>query len=381
MNAQPSETKPDNPRMTELARIGIIARKLLQYFPPLIVALGFLASVVFVAYAQQKPRMEFEEDAAVFSVAQDGQIVCAVPRMKRIKKINIERDDIWVVGLNGGRRRIVEGEKFMPVPPPVQYIVESLAWSPSGRRIAMNMNVTTISSEDTTDVTGGKQLALLEAEGGEIKPSGQKERFVSDAFNAAWLADDTNVVYLGGVGPYKIERLNVTTGKSTELFEGHTFDAVTWDPKRNQAFGVGRNLSISGRLALVQLDLQKETVRELAKLDEFYGKLSVSATGKHVGYFENGDTIVSVDVDQPRNQLRVRAGIGRFEYGRDERRVLLKRGPEEKSGDLVWVDLQNGNFRSIMHGLTFRDFHLTPDGETLIVSEPGRRFLRTFPVD
>jgi hypothetical protein len=377
VTAQPNESNSEKENVTQPAATRPRRRKSAWQYPA--AAVAAVALVALVALAQEKPRMAFEEDVQVFAVSGDTKIAAAVPRMKRIKKIVIERDDVWVVSANGGKRRILEGDKFMPTPPPTQYVVDSLAWSPSGSRIAMNMTITTISSEDTSDITGGKQVALLEENGAEIKVAGSKDRFIGDAWNAAWLADESTIVYLTGVGPYKISRLNITTGKSLELFEGHTFDAVAWDTKRNQAFGVGRNLSISGRLALVQLDLVHETVRELLRLDEFYGRLSVSASGKHVGYFENGDTIVSVDVDNPRQQQRVRAGIGRFEYGRDEQRVLLKRGPEEKSGDLVWVGLRDGTFRSILHGLLAHDFRVAPDGDSVIITDPGKRILKIFP--
>ncbi|MGH9712280.1 MAG: TolB family protein [Candidatus Acidiferrales bacterium] len=332
------------------------------------------------AFAQEKPRMQFDEDVGAFAVSQDNKIACAVPRMKRIKKTVIERDDIWVTSTSGGKRRIVEGDKFMPVPPPSQYVVDSLAWSPDGRRIAMNMTVQVISTEDTSAITGGKQIALIEENGEEIKVAGSKTRFIEDAFNGAWLADGATAVYLSGAGPYKIMRVRPSDGKTTELFEGHTFDAVTWDAARNQAFAVGRNLSISGRLALVQLDLMKETVREISRLDEFFGRLSVSASGKKVGYFENGDTITVVDVANPQKVARVRAGIGRFEFAKDDQRVLLKRGPEEKSGDLVWIGLRDGSFHPILHSLLVHDFRIAPDGESLIVTDPGRRILKVWPV-
>ena len=346
----------------------------------MLAALAMILLAATSTFAQEKPRFTFEEDVASFSVSQDNKIVCAVPRMKRIKKIVIERDDIWVVTPSGGKKRIVEGDKFMPVPPPTQYVVDSLAWSPDGRRIAMNMNVQIISTEDTSAVTGGKQIALLEDEGQEIRVAGSKTRFIEDAWNGAWLADGQTVVYLTGVGPYKIMRVRPADGKTTELFEGHTFDAVTWDMKRNQAFAVGRNLSISGRLALVQLNLVNETVREISRLEEFFGRLSLSSSGKRVGYFENGDTITVVDVANPLKPARVRAGIGRFEFARDERRVLLKRGPEEKSGDLVWVGLADGSFRPILHALLIRDFRITPDGESIVVTDPGRRILKVYPL-
>jgi hypothetical protein len=349
-------------------------------FPPLIAVLLAILIAPAASFSQEKPRLQFDEDVASFAVSQDNKIACAVPRMKRIKKIVIERDDIWVVNPGGGKKRIVEGDKFMPVPPPTTYTVDSLAWSPDGRRIAMNMNVQIISTEDTSAVTGGKQIALLEEDGQEIKVAGSKTRFIEDAWNGSWLADGQTVVYLTGVGPYKIMRVRPSDGKTNELFEGHTFDAVTWDAKRNQAFAVGRNLSISGRLALVQLDLMKETVREISRLEEFFGRLSVSSSGKSVGYFENGDTITVVDVASPQKPARVRAGIGRFEFARDERRVLLKRGPEEKSGDLVWVGLTDGSFRPILHALLVHDFRIAPDGDSIVVTDPGRRILKVYPL-
>lgn len=351
-----------------------------RQLPVLATVLLTILATAGTSFGQEKPRLEFDEDVASFAVSQDNKIACAVPRMKRIKKIVIERDDIWVVNPGGGKKRIIEGDKFMPVPPPTTYTVDSLAWSPDGRRIAMNMNVQIISTEDTSAVTGGKQIALLEEDGQEIKVAGSKTRFIEDAWNGAWLADGQTVVYLSGVGPYKIMRVRPSDGKTTELFEGHTFDAVTWDARRNQAYAVGRNLSISGRLALVQLDLMKETVREISRLEEFFGRLSVSSTGRSVGYFENGDTITVVDVTNPQKPARVRAGIGRFEFARDERRVLLKRGPEEKSGDLVWVGLTNGSFRPILHALLVHDFRIAPDGDSIVVTDPGRRILKVYPL-
>jgi hypothetical protein len=370
---------PLRPKTTAPAGCWRFENRALQ-FPALVTALFLIFAAAGAAHAQEKPRMLFEEDVSTFAVSQDNKIVCAVPRVKRIKKIVIERDDIWVVTPSGGKKRIIEGDKFMPVPPPTTYVVDSLAWSPDGQRIAMNMNINVISSEDSTDVTGGKQIALLDENGQEIKVAGSKSRFIEEAWNGAWLADGQSVVYLTGVGPFKIMRLRPSDGKTTEMFEGHTFDVVTWDTKRNQAFAIGRNLSISGRLALVQLDLVHETVREISRLEDFFGKLIVSSSGKHVGYFENGDTITVVDATNPQKPVRVRAGIGRFEFARDERRVLLKRGLEEKSGDLVWIGLADGSFRPILHDLLIHDFKITPDGDSIVVTDPGKRILKLYPL-
>ena len=348
-------------------------------FPGL--ALGALAIASFlaaIAFAQEKPRWIFEEDVQAFAVAQDNKIVCAVPHVKRVKKIIIERDDVWVLEPNGGRKHIIEGNKFMPSPPPSTYVVDTLAWSPNAHRIAMSMNIQNFSTDDSSEATGGKQVALLEEDGGEIKVAGSKTRFIEDAWDATWLADNATVVYLTGVGPYKIMRLSPSTGKSTALFEGHTFDSVTWDAKSNQAFAVGRGLSVFGRSALLQLDLVNETLREIARVEDIRGKLAVSRSGKRIGYFENGDTIAVVDLSDPQKVIRVRAGIGRFEFGRDEQHVLLKRGEGDKSGDLVWVGILDGTFRPILHDLLVHAFEISPDGESIAITDPGKRILKWY---
>jgi len=165
-------------------------------FPGL--ALGALAIASFlvaIAFAQEKPRWIFEEDVQAFAVAQDNKIVCAVPHVKRVKKIIIERDDVWVLEPNGGRKRIIEGNKFMPSPPPSTYVVDTLAWSPNGHRIAMSMNIQNFSTDDSSEANGGKQVALLEEDGAETKVAGSKTRFIEDNWDATWLVDKATGVY------------------------------------------------------------------------------------------------------------------------------------------------------------------------------------------
>jgi len=285
-----------------------------------------------------------------------------------------------VVEPNGGRKHIVKGDKFMPVPPPTNYIVDSLSWSPDGRRIAMNMNVNVLSTDDSSEATSGKQIALLEEDGREIRVAGSKTRFIEDSWDGSWLADSSTLVYLTGVNGFKIMRMRPSDGKSAALFEGHSFDSVVWDTKRNQAFAIGRGLSVSGRSVLLQLDLVNETIREIARVEDIRGKLIVSPSGKRIAYFENGDTIAVIDLANPQKILRVHAGIGRFEFGRGEQRVLLKRGEGDKSGDLVWVGILDGTFRPILHDLLVHDFRITPDGESIAITDPGKRILKVYPL-
>ena len=331
--------------------------------------------------AQEKPKLIIEEDCSRFSVAPDNKIVFVVQHQKRIKKVVIQRDDIWVASPNGGKRRIVEGEKFMPSPPPLSFQVDSISWSPDSRRLAMDITFQKPAADDESSPTTTKGIALLDENGGEIKVAGSKNRFIEEAGNATWLADGQSVVYVTGGGPYQIVRVNPSDGKAVTLFEGHTFDGITWDAKHNQAFAIGQNLSISGRNVLVQLDLLHEGVRELTRIPAFQGKLTIAPSGNRIGYFVDADTIEVREIAAPTKPIRTRAGFGRFEFGRDENRVLLKHGPDDKSGNLVWVGLTDGTFRPILHDLLVNNFQIAPDGDSIIIAEPGKHILKVYPLN
>jgi hypothetical protein len=348
-------------------------------------------------FAQDTPKFIIDEDCQAFDISANNSIVYAVPRIKGVKRLVIERDDIWVATGPGKARKIVEADKFMPFPPPAGYIVNSLAWSPDGQRIAVNMTLqdpppgwdakiekkkgNLDDSEDLpplTGVGGGRAVALLDGEGHEIKVAGSKTRFIEGAVGATWLADGVSVVYLTGGGPYTITRVRPSDGQTTALFGGHTFNMVIWDAKRNRAFAVGDNLSLHGRLTLVQLDLLHETVTEVTQLENYQSGLSLSPSGTKVGYFEDGDWVDVVDLVHPSAPLRIRVGSGRFGWSRDERRILLKRGPDERSNILMWVGLYDGTFASILHDLQFHDFEIAPDGQTIAVTIPGKRVIKVY---
>ncbi len=339
-----------------------------------------LTVVPFVLQGQQdKPSMEIDRDCQVFAISNDNKIVCAVPQVKRAKKIIIQRADILVALPNGKDKLIVEGEKFMPVPPPQSFIVDSLAWSPDGSRIVMNIT-TQKPASDEESASGGKAIALLDNEGHEIKVEGSKTRFIEEAAMGTWLADNSTVAYLMGAGPYKIGRVSTVTGQSSTLFEGHTFDAVVWDAAKNQAFVLSQNLSVTGRQAIFQLDLLHEGVREVARIDTYQGGLSLSPSGNKIAFFADGDAIEVRDFANASKPVRVRVGMGVFGWSRDERRVLLKRGPPEKSGELVWVGLYDGTFVPALHGLEYHAFAISPDGASIAVTQPGKEVLRVYPL-
>lgn len=349
--------------------------------------------------AQDNPKMIIDEDCQAFDIAPNNAIVYAVPRIKRIKKLILERDDISIATSRGQTRRIVDADKFMPIPPPAGYVVNSLAWSPDGQRIAVNMTLqkpppgyesvsgkkkdkdgeSDREDEAPAASVGGKAVALLDADGREIRVAGSQTRFIENASSATWLADNETMVYLTGA-PLQIVRVRPSDGKSSTLFEGHGFNAVAWDAPRNRAFAVGENLSVRGGLVLVELDLLRETVTQIAQIRNYQGGLRLSPSGKKIAFFEDGDTIEVIDFANPSKPLRVRAGFGTFQWSRDERRVLLKRGPGDRSDVLIWVGLYDGSFVPALHGLVYRAFRIAPDGESLAITEPGKRVLKVYPL-
>jgi len=351
--------------------------------------------------AQDAPKLMIDEDVQAFDVAPDNSIVYAVTHIKGVKRLVIERDDVFVASGPGKIRKILEANTFMPMPPPEGFRVDSLAWSPDGQKIAMNMTLeqpppgwdakNAKKKGDLGDdedenapplqgVGGGRVLALLDSEGHEIKVAGAKTRFIEGAVDGIWLADGKSVVYLTGGPPYSISRVTPSDGQTTQLFSGHTFQMVVWDAKRNRAFAVSSDLSISGHLAIVQLDLLQEGIRPIADIQSYQGGLSLSPSGTKIGYFEDGDTIDVLDTVHPGRPIRVRAGFGRFGWSPDERKVLLQRGTEGRSNILLWVGLYDGSFSSILHDLQFHDFEIAPDGQTIAVTIPGKRVLKVYPL-
>ena len=350
------------------------------------------------AAAQDNPTIVINEDCQAFDISAHNEIVYAVPKLKRIKKLIIERDEIDVATGPSKGRRLVDVDKFMPAVPPSGYVVNTLLWAPDAKHIAASItmqepppdyhpHVKKKGEEDRSDdsdvfsVGGQKAVALFDGDGNEVKVAGSKDRFIQNATNATWLADGQTVVYLSLAPPYTITRVRPSDGQTAALFEGHTFDTVIWDASRNRAFAVSSNLSLRGRLTILALDLLSESVTELATIDNYNGSLAVSKSGKKIGFFEDGDTIEAIDIDNPSKRIKANAGLGRFEWGNDDDRVLLKRGPLEESNDLVWVGLNDDSFTPVLHDLEFHDFRIAPDGQSLAVTIPGKRVLKVFPLE
>ena len=369
------------------------------------VFLGLALAALLVArgFAQDAPIRTIDADCSQFAIAPDNTIAYSVPHLKRFDKITIERDELWLMSAKGKFKQIIDPDKFMPVPPPVTYVIQSISWSPDSQRLSLSMLSKTYPwqpkvkgkkrgnlDDDDIDNTyddnasalstagGGNVIALLDQDGHEIKVAGSKTRFLTGALSGAWLADGRTFAYLNGSG--QIVRLTPEDGKSSTLYDGKRFEAVGWDAQHNRAFAIGEG--ITGRLTLFQLGLLDETVAELTGVDSFKGNsLTVSSPGDAVGFYSDGDTIEVIDLAKPSKPIHVRTGPGRFEFDHDARRILIKRGMPSESNDLVWVRLDDGNFSPILHDLIYHDFHIAPDGTSLGVVGVGRGNLKIYPLE
>jgi hypothetical protein len=288
-----------------------------------------------------------------------------------------------------GKKGPKEKKEKAPLPPQHSYQVDTITWSPDSKRIVVKMDTSNMAQpqgsivqqlDEQQTVRPNTILYLMDSEGRDIPITGSKTPTLPDAFNAAWLADGVTLVYMSRTtgGTAQMMAMRPSDGKSRVLFDGHLFTAVSWDTKRNQAFALEENTRVVGPPKIVQLDLLGGARKELAPVDEYAGFLSISPSAKKIAYFKDGDTLEVRDIANPTKVTQVRVAIGEFHWSHDEQRVLLKRGEPSKSADLVWVGLYNNSFEPFFHGLEFHEFQIAPDGETIAVTEPGRRDLTVY---
>lgn len=368
--------------------------------PRSFVLLFFFLSCFSVPRAQaqdlDKPLQNIDDEITAFSFAPDGRVVYSVRRTIKTKKYDLQHDDIWLMEAIGKRRRLLQGDKFKVGSEPFSYTVDAFHWSPNGREILAQLFTTSV-----VDESGRTQDAIMtlavEDSGKEIH-FGKGENTIEDCFNATWLQDNSTIIYLTeAIKPrilFSFRYFNIATGPAGPAFEGRTFLDSDRIPGTNAAIAVERDRAMSGPPRLQRLELLAQDATEVATLDGYQGGLSVSPSGTKVAYFIDREILEVRDIAAPDHFVRLRVGLGVFHWAPDEQRILLKRAIERKSADIVWIAIpplpeqQPGKEvpiivptpQPILHGITFREFSISPDGRFLGVVLPGKRNLEIFPL-
>lgn len=377
------------------------ARNLGLYLSATILSTVFILLAPVAAQSQDTPLLTVDEECTAMAYAPDGRIAYSVRHVFSQRHFDMERDDLWILSTDGKRRRIINGEKLVHGgDAPFSYRITALRWSPDSTRLTAELLTSQVIDKDENTKEGVVTL-LLDDSGQEIKIRGG-DSVIPGAFEAAWLADNSTVVYLTEAAKPKLlfalnsVRPMATTGHA--LLIGHTFSGVAWQPRQSSAVAVEHAAALNGPPRLVQIDLLQQTLKEIAMLDVFAGRLSISPSGTKVAYYRDHEVLEIRDLRDAAN-ARVRIGFGVYEWTPDERRIFLKRSLEHRSGDLVWFDVPNldpgpnvkgaangptvvreVSLTPVLHGLTYRDFAISPNGKSLAVIQTGKRNLQIFPV-
>jgi hypothetical protein len=341
-----------------------------------------------------KAVINIDEEVTAFAYAPNGNIVFSVRRTFKAKKYDLQRDDIWLMEAGGHRKRIFEGQKFGPTDKLFTYQVESFTWSPNARAIAVQLFTTTM-DPDAGARDDAPALLLLDESGREFHPSG-KDPLVMEARNPLWLRDNQTLIYLttgeNPTGIYSLQYLNITSGPAGKAFEGRTFEGASRISGSNASLAVERNSNLDGPPRLQRLELLSQEDKEVATLDGYAGGIAVSPSGTKAAYFLDKEVLEIRDLTVPVRIARMRVGLGVLQWSTDESSIYLKRTIEKKSADLVTfrvpelraypphsdIPVLEPEPRMLLHGLTVREYSLSPDGRFLAVVLPGKRNLQIF---
>jgi len=360
-----------------------------------------LSSLPFVgvgrAQNMDKAAMNVDEDVTAFAYAPDGRIIFSVRRLfKASKKYELQRDDIWLLETNGKRKRLLEGQKFTHGDKPFTYQVESFTWSPNGHIVAIQLYTSTVDPEDDSR-EDARALLLLDDNGKELHPRGP-DALVMNAESPMWLRDNSTLVYMAEeIAPrqlFSMQYLHMSGGPPTKVFEGRTFIDAERIPGSNSAIAIERDRNMDGPPRMQKLELLSQDDKEMATLDAFVGQagMSISPTGAMAAYFLDNEVLEIRSLEEPNKIARMRVGLGVLKWSADEKRIYLKRTIEKKSADLVTFDvpglvahprgqqplLLEPEPTPLLHGLTIREYAISPDGRFLAVVLPGKRNLQVF---
>jgi hypothetical protein len=343
-----------------------------------------------------KPLSSIDEEITAFSFGPDGGVAFSVYHNFKTKKYDLEHDDIWAQDARGKRRRLLEGQKYTRGNQLISYLTDSIRWSPNGRYLLVQLLTTTV-EQDSGNAVNSVQTLLFDDSGHEVKIA-KGDNFILDASNVAFLPDNNTIAYLTQAVPtlplFSIKTTRLSTGSFPSPYEGRTFRDVAWLPGMNFAVAVEQDHSMSGPPRLQYLDVLSDSDKELATLDGYEGGLTVSPDRTMAAYFVDREVLEIRSLSHPNQLARVRVGLGVLRWTADGTRIFLKRALEKKSGDIVWfavpplaavspnkeIPVAQPTPVPVLHGLTFREFSISPDGRSLAVVVPGKRNLLVFPL-
>jgi len=343
-----------------------------------------------------KPSQSIDEEITAFSFGPDGGIAFSVYHNFKTKKYDLEHDDIWVQDARGKRRRLLEGQKYTRGTQLLSYLTDSIRWSPNGRYLLVQLLTTTV-EEDSGNAANSVQTLLFDDSGHEVKIN-KGDSFLANAANATFLPDNNTIAYLVNAVQtlplFSVKMTRLSSGSFPSPYEGRTFRDVAWLPGMNFAVAVEQDHSMSGPPRLQYLDVLSDSDKELATLDGYEGGLTVSPDRTMAAYFIDREVLEVRNLSHPNQLARVRVGLGIPRWTADSTRIFLKRALEKKSGDIAWfpvpplvavspskeIPVAQPTPVPVLHGLTFREFSISPDGRSLAVVVPGKRNLLVFPL-
>lgn len=345
-----------------------------------------------VGAAAQGSKFTVKDNCTAFAFSPDGnRIVYAAQRFSHVririrgkkKRFPTEYDDIWEVMMNGRTHRLVDGTKLFKGP--VSYSIQAIRIAPDNDHMTVQMTTKTLTAaaENSGQVKTKELTDLMDGKGKEIDIAGKKTSMIPDAVNAAWLANGQTVVYLEEAENsllYTLAYLRPASGVGGPMLKGHYYAAVAWNPAHNAAAAIERDQDLNGPIRLVWIDLVHQTERTLATLTGFKGHLTVSPSATKIAYFHDGNTIDIRSVARPDQVTQIKVPYGRYEWSADGTHLMLKRGTDSQTNQLIWIDLPGGQYRDALHGLLYHDFHISPDGQWVAVTEPGEHMLKLFPI-
>ena len=241
------------------------------------------------------------------------------------------------------------------------FSVERLAWSPDGKKLAVEI------LDEDKDIN----TFLITAKGKRVKLGSMRQNYVP-AYGAAWLSDSQSLALLVEVvAPrllHQVELLRVAAGRSLSLFPRSTFAAVAWLPRTSQAVLVERDREFSQPPRLMLGDLNRGTLELLDELAEGYlGGLQASPDGTRVSYFVGQEELAVRGLTAEAEVERWPIPFGRYAWAGDTVLFLEKENPASRAGWLVRYDAGSGEKQRVLPQETIFDFWPTHDGKQVAV--------------